>query len=93
MQKKSDAKHTIPFKKIHIQNGEIIKITKDMIIGDVVIAYPQTLKIFQKAGIHCIGCYASTFESIQEGTIKHGINPDKICKEINKTLLNQKQNK
>ena len=72
--------------KVHIQHGEIIEITKDMIIGDVIAAYPQTLPLFKKMGIHCIGCYASTFESIEEGVKKHGINPDKACQKINKIL-------
>lgn len=74
------------FEQIHLQKGQIIEITKDMIIGDVVVAYPQTLPIFQKMGIHCVGCYASTFESIQEGVSKHGLDPDKACKEINRVL-------
>lgn len=74
------------FKEVHLQKGEIIEITKDMVIGDVVAAYPQTLEVFKKVGIHCIGCYASTFESIEEGANKHGIDPDKLCKEVNRVL-------
>lgn len=73
------------FEEIKIQEGEIVEITPDMIIGDVILAYPETLPVLKEMGIHCIGCYASTFESIQEGTSSHGLNPLKVC-----TLLNKK---
>lgn len=69
--------------EISLKKGEIITITGDMIIGDVVLAYPETLKVFKKIGIHCVGCYASTFESIQEGVAQHGLDPAKICKKLN----------
>lgn len=72
--------------EIHLQKGQVIEITKDMIIGDVVAVYPQTLSVFQKMGIHCVGCYASTFESIEEGVSRHGIDPDTTCKELNNLL-------
>jgi len=81
------------FEEIHFEKGDIVEITPDMIIGDVVLAYPETLEIFQKAGIHCVGCYASTFESIQEGLTRHGLDPEKICKEANKAILDSHKRK
>ena len=74
------------FQKIIIQKGDVIDITPDMIIGDVVLAYPETLPLLQKMGIHCVGCYASTFESIQEGVGRHGLDPLKVCKKINQVI-------
>lgn len=74
------------FEEINLEPGEVIEITSDMIIGDVAAAFPETLPVFQKAGIHCIGCYASTFESIQEGCLKHNLNPEKICKALNEVI-------
>lgn len=78
--------HIPQYENITLEQGEIIEITKDMIIGDVVFAYPQTRDIFQKSGIHCVGCYASTFETIESGLLSHGIDPDPVCKEINELL-------
>ncbi len=74
------------FEKITFQKGEIITITPDMVIGDVVLSYPEILPLLQKIGIHCVGCYASTFESIQEGVSKHGLNPVSVCKKINQII-------
>lgn len=72
--------------EIHLQEGEIIEITSDMIIGDVVLAYPETLPVFKEMGIHCVGCYASTFESIQEGVQRHGLKAERVCELLNKTI-------
>lgn len=83
---------TPQFEEINLEPGEAIEITPDMIIGDVAAAFPQTLLVFQKAGIHCIGCYASTFESIQEGCLKHNLSPKKICKALNEAIQKSKRN-
>ena len=71
---------------IHITKGDVIEITHDMIIGDVVLAYPETLPVLQEIGIHCVGCYASTFESIGEGVAKHGMDPFMVCKKLNEVI-------
>lgn len=76
----------IAIQEVHFEKGEVIEITPDMIIGDVVLAYPETLPVLKKVGIHCVGCYASTFESIQEGVLSHGLDPIKVCKDLNNTI-------
>lgn len=77
--------------EINIKPGEIIIITKDMLIGDVIAVYPQTLKIFESYGIHCPSCFFSQYESIQEGAELHKLNADEICKKLNNIL--RKNNK
>lgn len=72
--------------EINLKAGEIVEITKDMIIGDVVLAYPKTITVFKKIGIHCVGCYASTFESIEEGVRRHSLNADKVCQKLNEKI-------
>lgn len=74
------------YDEIHLKKGQVIEITGDMIIGDVAAAFPETLPVFQKIGIHCVGCYASTFESIEEGVVRHGLDPKKICQMLNKAI-------
>ena len=32
------------------------KVTKDMLIGEVVSKYPETIEILMGAGMHCLGC-------------------------------------
>ncbi len=66
------------------------QITKDMHIGDVVHKHPEVVEVFFKHGLHCIGCAAASFESIEEGATAHGIDVEKLIKEINKALEGKK---
>ncbi|MBQ7493591.1 MAG: DUF1858 domain-containing protein [Selenomonadaceae bacterium] len=60
-----------------------MKITKDMNIVDVVQRYPDTMMVFMYAGMGCFGCHAAQFESIEEGALVHGIDPDKLVEALN----------
>ena len=48
-------------------------IQKDMPIGDVVQKYPQTIEVFFKHGLGCVGCAVARFENIEQGATAHGI--------------------
>ena len=63
------------------------KINKNMRLGEIVEKYPGTIDIFFKYNLHCAGCYAAGFESIEEGAKAHGITGkkfDELMKELNK---------
>jgi hydroxylamine reductase len=61
-------------------------VSKTMLISDVVEKYPDVIPILIQNGMHCIGCGASMFETLEEGFMGHGMNEkevDKIMHEIN----------
>jgi len=58
-------------------------ITKDMGLVEVIQRFPQTLSVFGKYGIHCIGCSMSAFETIEQGALAHGINVRKFVDDLN----------
>jgi len=62
------------------------KITTDMIIADVLKFDRGTIAIFMNNGMHCIGCPSSSGESIADACSIHGIDPDKLVKELNEYL-------
>lgn len=59
------------------------KITKEMNIIDIVQKCPQSLEIFAKYGLGCIGCAAARFENLEAGAKVHGFDPDEMVAEIN----------
>lgn len=61
-------------------------ITKDMPIGEVVMRYPQTIEVFLRHGLMCIGCAVARFENIEQGARAHGINVDLLMKDLNETV-------
>jgi len=59
------------------------KVTKEMNILEIVQNYPQSLEIFAKYGLGCIGCAAARFENLEAGAKVHGFDPDEMVAEIN----------
>ena len=59
------------------------KVTKDMGILDIVQQYPESVEVFQKYGMGCLGCAAARFENLEAGARVHGFDPDKMCDDIN----------
>ncbi len=62
------------------------KVTKEMSIIDVVQEHPETLEVFQKFGLGCIGCAAARFENLEAGAKVHGIDPEVMVEELNKVI-------
>ena len=66
------------------------KITKEMPIGEIVQKHPETMPVFGKHGLHCIGCAAAHFENLEQGCMAHGIDADEIVKDLNAALKKKK---
>jgi hybrid cluster-associated redox disulfide protein len=62
------------------------KITQEMNILEIVQNYPESLEIFAKYGLGCIGCAAARFENLEAGAKVHGFDPDEMVAEINKLI-------
>jgi len=59
------------------------KVTKDMIISDVLELDRGTVPIFFKNGLHCLGCAMASGESLEEACAVHGIDCDSLIAELN----------
>ena len=52
------------------------EITKDMLVGDILRAYPQSMYALMECGMGCIGCPASQAESVADAAMVHGLDGD-----------------
>ena len=59
------------------------KITKDMIIGDILRMDPEMAGVLVAGGMHCIGCPSAQMETIEEAALVHGIEPDLLVARVN----------
>ena len=57
-------------------------IKKDIKIIDLVNEYPEAVEVLQNHGVGCMGCMLAHSETIEEGLTAHGLDTDKILKEI-----------
>jgi hybrid cluster-associated redox disulfide protein len=61
-----------------------LKITKEILISEVVKKYPQAVPVFLEYGLHCIGCAFAKDETIEEAIKVHQIDLDKFLEDLNK---------
>ena len=61
----------------------IAKITKDMIIKDIINVNMGCIPILLNEGMHCVGCPASQGETLEEACIVHGLDADVLAKKLN----------
>ena len=62
------------------------KITKKIIFSELLEKHPESVETLMESGMHCIGCPMSMQETLEEGALAHGIDPEKLTEEINKKL-------
>ena len=65
---------------------ENVKITKDMLVGDILRAYPQSMYALMECGMGCIGCPASQAESVADAAMVHGLDGDDIVRYLNEYI-------
>jgi hybrid cluster-associated redox disulfide protein len=67
------------------------EIARNTIIGDIITDYPFAAEVFMDYGIHCVGCSASSFETLEQGILGHGFSEGElldIIKELNEIVQN-----
>ena len=73
------------YPQILLEVKNMIEITKDTIIGDILDIAPQTAPIFFSIGMHCLGCPSSRGETVEEACAVHGVDVDKLLAVVNET--------
>ncbi len=65
------------------------KVTKDMIISEVLAIDPGTAPFFFEIGMHCLGCPSASGESIEEACAVHGADVDALINKLNEYLADK----
>ncbi|MDO4274945.1 MAG: DUF1858 domain-containing protein [Eubacteriales bacterium] len=59
------------------------KVTKSMLIGQLINLDPNVAPILMRAGMHCLGCPSAQMESLEEAAVVHGLDVDVLVQQIN----------
>jgi hybrid cluster-associated redox disulfide protein len=59
------------------ENKQIV-ITKDMNLGEVVFKYPEAAEVLTDYGLSCVGCFASSFDTIEQGAKIHQLDDEEL---------------
>ena len=56
------------------------KVSKDMLIGQLLQIDANIAPILMRAGMHCLGCPSSQMESLEEAAMVHGLDVDVLVR-------------
>ena len=62
------------------------KVSKDMLIGQLLQIDANIAPILMRAGMHCLGCPSSQMESLEGAAMVHGLDVDVLVNQINDFL-------
>lgn len=65
------------------------KVTKDMIIGDILRVDSGIIPILVQSGMHCVGCPSSQGETLEEACLVHGMDAEELISDINSFLADK----
>jgi len=66
------------------------EITKNMSFREILEKYPELAEFFLEKGMHCIGCPMAMHETLEQGCLAHGLNPNDVVKKLNEKLKNDR---
>lgn len=59
------------------------KVTKDMVIGELLRMDPEMAGVLVAGGMHCVGCPSAQAETLEEAALVHGIDPELLVARVN----------
>jgi hybrid cluster-associated redox disulfide protein len=62
-------------------------ITANNLVQDVVEHHPQTIPIFARHGLQCVGCYISPFHTIADSAREYAMTLDALLGDLNQAIL------
>ena len=66
-----------------------MQVTKDMTIGALLMLDRSARAIRMQTGMHCVGCPSAAGETLEEASMVHGMDIDKLLSDINAYLASK----
>lgn len=67
-------------------------VTKDMYINEVLMMDRGVVPVFFQYGLHCLGCFMSAGETLEEAAMVHGIELDALLRDLNAYFMGSEVN-
>ena len=64
----------------------IAPITADSLVKEVVERHPQTISVFSKHGLNCVGCYIAPFHTITDTAREYALRIEPLLSELNSAI-------
>lgn len=77
-------------KKKPTNKEEKMVVTKDSNLGQIIIKHPEAAEVLLDYGLHCVGCFASSFDTLEMGAKIHGMSDEEVAEmveRVNEVIL------
>lgn len=61
-------------------------VSAECIIQGLIDRYPQTITVFARHGLQCIGCYIAPFHTLADGAREHTVPLENLVADLNEAL-------
>jgi len=61
-------------------------ITLDLLMGEILTRWPETIPFFMEYQMTCIGCYMSPFDTLEDALLVHSLPVNDILEALNKRV-------
>jgi len=62
------------------------QITADSLVEDIVERHPQTISIFNRHGLRCVGCYISSFHTVADSAREYAVHIEPLLNDLNRVV-------
>ena len=62
-------------------------ITADCILQGVIDRHPQTIVVFARHGLQCVGCYIAPFHTVADSAREHAVALESLLTDLNQALV------
>jgi hybrid cluster-associated redox disulfide protein len=62
------------------------QITAESLVQDVVDRHPQTIPVFARHGLQCVGCYISPYHTITDTAREYAMSIDPLLSDLNRVI-------
>ncbi|MFH0929351.1 MAG: DUF1858 domain-containing protein [Candidatus Aenigmatarchaeota archaeon] len=66
------------------------KITKKMVLRDVIEDHPEAVDVLLGSGLHCAMCHMASHETIEQAAEAHGVKLEALLAKLNKAAAKKK---
>ncbi len=66
-----------------------MQVTKDMTIGELMMMDRSIGAVLMQNGMHCVGCPSAAGETLEEASMVHGMDINKLLSDINNYLASK----
>jgi hybrid cluster-associated redox disulfide protein len=69
--------------------AKVTKVAKDSNLAEVVYKHPEAVEVLIDYGLHCVGCAASSYDTVEAGAKVHGLSDkeiDEMIERVNEVI-------